>query len=143
VFVLRSLYWRRCGLCAGHTPEWTWPHADRSAVREDTYEAYSPIVNPHDKKEATTFIYTDRTPRGVTFEGFYNWMVHTRAFAESEWKSARQWNPPTMLTLTPGQSRTYGLRFLLAPEIRDIEKVLAANQRPVAVGIPGYVCPWT
>ncbi len=29
----------------------------------------------------------------------------------------------------------------MAPQIRDIEKTLAANQRPVAVGIPGYILP--
>ena len=104
-------------------------------------EAYSPIVNPHDETETATFVYTDRTPRGVTFEGFYNWMVHSQAFAENEWKKARQWNAPTMLTLAPGESKAYGLKFLISPEIRDIEKILATNQRPVAVGIHGYVLP--
>src|SRR5207237_6498096 len=88
-----------------------------------------------------TCVYTDRRPRGVTFEGFYNWMVHSQAFAENEWKKARQWNAPTMLTLAPGESKAYGLKFLISPEIRDIEKILATNQRPVAVGIPGYVLP--
>ena len=33
------------------------------------------------------------------------------------------------------------MKFLVAPEIRDIEKTLAANDRPVAVGIPGYILP--
>ena len=50
-------------------------------------------------------------------------------------------NPPTSVTFAPGETRTYGVKFLIAPEIRDIEKTLAANKRPVGVGIPGYVLP--
>lgn len=76
-----------------------------------------------------------------TFEGTFAWMVHTQAYAEREWKNATPWNPPTMATLAPGESRTYRVKFLVSPEIRDIEKTLTANQRPVAVGIPGYILP--
>ncbi|MEW6131515.1 MAG: DUF5695 domain-containing protein [Acidobacteriota bacterium] len=76
-----------------------------------------------------------------TFEGIFAWIVHTQAFAENEWRGIQQWNPPTSATLAPGETRTYGLRFLVADEIRNIESTLAANQRPVAVGIPGYVLP--
>ncbi len=68
-------------------------------------------------------------------------MVHSRAFAENEWNKAEPWNPPTALTLRPGESKTYGLKFLVSDEIRNLEKTLAANRRPVAVGIPGYVLP--
>ena len=45
------------------------------------------------------------------------------------------------MTLAPGQSRAYGLRFLVADAIPNIEKTLAAADRPVAVGIPGYIVP--
>jgi hypothetical protein len=76
-----------------------------------------------------------------TFEGMFAWMVHSQAYAENEWRGAMPWNPPTLATLAPGEARTYGVRFLLAPEIRAIEQTLAANGRPVAVGIPGYVLP--
>jgi len=76
-----------------------------------------------------------------TFEGSFEWMVHTRSFAENEWKDAHQWNTPTSATLAPGAARTYGLKFLLSDEIKNIETTLAANNRPVAVGIPGYVLP--
>ena len=79
--------------------------------------------------------------RGITFEGFYEWMVHTQAYAENEWKAARPWNPATALELAPGESKTYGLKFLLSDSIRDIEKTLAENGRPVAVGVPGYIVP--
>jgi Family of unknown function (DUF5695) len=76
-----------------------------------------------------------------TFEGMYAWMVHTKAYAEREWKQANPWNTPTSATLYPGQSRVYGVRFLLAPSIRKIDDTLAANHRPVAMGVPGYVLP--
>jgi hypothetical protein len=33
------------------------------------------------------------------------------------------------------------LRFLVAKEIRHLESTLAANRRPVAVGVPGYILP--
>ena len=48
---------------------------------------------------------------------------------------------PTALTLAPGESKTYGLRFLLSDSIRDIENTLAENGGPVAVGVPGYILP--
>lgn len=76
-----------------------------------------------------------------TFEGAFAWMVHTRANAENEWKDAQQWNAPTSIILQPGSSRTYGLRFLLSDQIRNIESTLQRDNRPVAVGIPGYVLP--
>jgi hypothetical protein len=77
----------------------------------------------------------------MTFEGFFDWMVHSQAYAEEEWKDAKQWNPPTLLTLKPGESRTYGVKFLLADSIRHIEATLEANHRPVAIGVPGYILP--
>ena len=104
------------------------------------FEAYNPILDrPGDWGAKPVF--TDPTPRGITFEGFYEWMVHSRAYSENEWKAAQPWNPPTSVTLAPGESKTYGVKFLLSESIRNIEATLAANQRPVAVGVPGYVVP--
>jgi hypothetical protein len=76
-----------------------------------------------------------------TFEGSFEWLVHSNAYAENEWRNAQPWNTPTMITLAPGQTKTCGLKFLVADEIRNIENTLAANNRPVAVGIPGYILP--
>lgn len=104
------------------------------------FEAYSPILD-HPGRRVAKPVFTDPTPRGITFEGFYEWMVHSQAYAENEWKAAQPWNPPTMLSLAPGESRTYGLKFLLSDSIRDIEKTLAENGQPVVVGIPGYILP--
>lgn len=101
------------------------------------------VVVPENKTplEAYKPLLSDSTRRGITFEGFYEWMVHTKAYAENEWKGAKQWNKPTAATLKPGQSRTYGVKFLLSDSIQDIEQTLAQNDRPVAKGIPGYILP--
>ncbi len=68
-------------------------------------------------------------------------MAHSAAFAENEWKNAAPWNAPSRTVLAPGESRTYGLKFLMAPAIREIESTLGAARRLVAVGIPGYALP--
>lgn len=103
-------------------------------------EAYKPILDERGP-DGSVQIFNDPTPRGVTFEGFYDWMVYSEAYAENEWKNAQPWNPPSMLVLAPGESRTYGVKFLVSDSIRDIEKTLAEDGRPVAVGVPGYVIP--
>ncbi len=103
-------------------------------------EAYRPLLEA--KAAPAGDIFTDRSPRGQLAEGFYDWTIASKGFAEKEWaKAGQQWNEPTSFHLAPGQSRTIGLRFVTAPAIRDIEKTLIANRRPVAVGIPGYVLP--
>ena len=92
------------------------------------FEAYKPLLE-------------DRTPRGITFEGFYEWMALSKAYADEEWSGAEQWNHPNSVRLNPGESREYGVRFVLSPTIRDIESTLISHKRPVAVGLPGYVLP--
>jgi hypothetical protein len=91
------------------------------------FEAYRPLVEPMRPMQ--------------TFEGAFEWMVHSQAYAEEEWKNAEPWNEPTQVTIAPGARKTYGIRFLVAPQIRDIESTLMANNRPVAIGIPGYILP--
>ena len=104
------------------------------------FEAYNPILDKPNSWGAKP-IFTDLTPRGITFEGFYEWMAHSAAYAENEWKGVQEWNEPTSLTLKPGEARTYGVKFILSDSIRKIEATLAENHRPVAVGIPGYILP--
>ena len=108
-----------------------------------SFEAYKPILSPRWKEhqQPKPEIYMDLTPRGMTFEGFYDWMVVSRAFAENEWKKAQQWNPPTSKILKPDDSWTVGFQFVVASSIQNIEEVLAENHRPVAVGVPGYAVP--
>ncbi len=101
------------------------------------------LVLPHGKTpfEAYNPLLDDPTPRGVTFEGFHEWMAHSRAHAETDWSEAEPWNRPTSVRLNPGESRNYGLKFVLSESLRDIENTLIRYQRPVAMGIPGYVLP--
>lgn len=89
------------------------------------------------RRKTATPIFTDRTPRQQTFEGFYDWMVASSAMADK----GQPWNPATGFTLAPGEQRTFGVRLVAAPSIRAIEATLQAERRPVAVGIPGYVVP--
>jgi hypothetical protein len=112
---------------------------------ETPFEAYNPIAGPHGRSRGAggprAALFQDSTPRNMTFEGFYEWMVASAAYQQNEWKKAEPWNPATSIVLGPGQERTVGLRFLVSDSIRSIEKTLAENHRPVAVGIPGYILP--
>ncbi|MCX8474541.1 MAG: DUF5695 domain-containing protein [Sphingomonas sp.] len=102
-------------------------------------EAYAPLKNP---REAVGSIFTDKSQRGQTSEGFYDWTVHSAGYADREWKNAgEQWNAPTSRTLAPGEALEIGLQLVQAPSIRTIESTLIANRRPVAIGLPGYVVP--
>jgi hypothetical protein len=92
------------------------------------FEAYGPLLD-------------DPTPKGVTFEGFHEWMIHSRAHAETDWSEAVPWNSPTSYRLLPGESRDYALKFVLSESVRSIETTLLQHKRPVAVGVPGYALP--
>jgi hypothetical protein len=76
-----------------------------------------------------------------TFEGTFEWMAHSQAYAQNEWKNAQPWNPPTSAVIPPKATRQYGVVFLVAPGVRAIDSTLRANNRPVAVGVPGYILP--
>lgn len=102
------------------------------------FETWMPIADG-EASDGGAALLKDRTKRELTFEGFYRWMVASKAFAEREWRGAEQWNEPSGFVLAPGETRTFGLRLVLAPDIRSIEATLAAAGRPVAIGIPGYV----
>ena len=100
------------------------------------------VVVPQGKTPFEAYqLLNEPTRPNQTFEGAFEWLVHSKAYSENEWRNADPWNPPTMVTIAPGQTKTYGVKFLISAEIRDIEKTLAANKRPVAVGIPGYILP--
>ena len=104
------------------------------------FEAYNPIEGPRGRRHGAE-LFHDATPRSMTFEGFYEWMVASAAYQQNEWKNAEPWNKATSIVLQPGQERIVGLRFLVADSIETIEKTLAEAHRPVAVGIPGYILP--
>lgn len=91
-------------------------------------EAYSPLLD-------------DPTPRGIAFEGFHEWMVYSKARTEQDWKGAEQWNEARSVVLKAGETRVYGLKFILADSIGGIETKLVEEHRPVAIGVPGYILP--
>ncbi|MDC6365875.1 MULTISPECIES: DUF5695 domain-containing protein [Flavobacteriaceae] len=92
------------------------------------FEAYRPLLD-------------DPTPRSIVFEGFHEWMPHSKAYAENEWKGVEQWNQPTSLFLQADETRNFSLKLVLAEDVRNIQKTLEKENRPVAIGVPGYVLP--
>ncbi|KAK3718139.1 hypothetical protein LTR37_005254 [Vermiconidia calcicola] len=76
-----------------------------------------------------------------TFEGNYAWQTHTLALAETEWKNAEPWNPPTSAILQPGRSVTVGLRFSVAGSVQEIESEVSDAGLPTVVGVLGYIVP--
>ncbi|CAI7600922.1 unnamed protein product [Penicillium discolor] len=77
-----------------------------------------------------------------TFEGFYEWQTHTKAYAENEWSGVTPWNEPSSRTVSPGESVTYGLRFTVVKNgVRGIPDAVKATNTPATLGIPGYVVP--
>lgn len=104
------------------------------------FEAWRVLENQGRRGEGD-LLFKEKTPRQQTFEGFYEWMAASAAYQENEWKGVEEWNRATSFVLEPGETRTVGLRFLVADSIRGIEKTLADSGRPVAVGVPGYVLP--
>lgn len=77
-----------------------------------------------------------------TFEGFYEWQTHTKAYAEHEWGGVTPWNEPSSRMLKPGQSATYGLRFSIVKNgIRDIQRAVRTTNTPMTIGVPGYIVP--
>lgn len=92
------------------------------------FEAYRPLND-------------DPTPRSITFEGFHEWLIHSKSFAQTEWKGVEQWNEPTSEVLKPGDTKSYALKLVLAPSITEIENTLLEQKRPVAIGAPGYLIP--
>ncbi|KAF7177792.1 hypothetical protein CNMCM7691_006226 [Aspergillus felis] len=86
--------------------------------------------------------YFDSTAYGSqTFEGFYEWQTHSKAYAEKEWANVKPWNPATSLVLKAGQSTTVGLRFSVVRDgIRGIQKAIRATNTPLTIGT-GYVVP--
>jgi hypothetical protein len=109
------------------------------------FEAYRPIDGAHRRRkqegDSKPVLFEDSTPRSMTFEGFYEWMVASAAYQQTEWKQSEPWNPASSIVLRPGQERSVGVRFLVADSIRGIERTLADNGRPVAIGFPGYILP--
>ncbi|KAF5022197.1 hypothetical protein F66182_5784 [Fusarium sp. NRRL 66182] len=95
-------------------------------------EAYSDLSEPW--FESTGY-------QSQTFEGFYEWLVFSKAQAEVDWKNQQPWNEPTSKVLKPGESLKVGVQFSLSESIRGFDKAVRKTGTPVAVGVPGYSIP--
>lgn len=76
-----------------------------------------------------------------TFEGNYEWQVHSLAYAQNEWNSSVPWNRPTSKVLAAGDVYSVGVRFSVAEKISKIEDAVVKTDTPLAIGLPGYVVP--
>ncbi|OTA98767.1 hypothetical protein M426DRAFT_325720 [Hypoxylon sp. CI-4A] len=77
-----------------------------------------------------------------TFEGFYEWQVLSKAWAENEWNGVEPWNTPSSKTLEPGETLQFGVRFSVAKGgVREIDAAIQKTGTPVAFGVPGYIIP--
>ena len=92
------------------------------------FEAYRPLLD-------------DPTPRSIVFEGFHEWMVYSKAYAEQEWKGVEQWNAPTSLSLASGESTEIAYKLVLSEGIEQIQTTLKEQDVPVVNSVPGYVLP--
>lgn len=105
------------------------------------------VVTPLGKTPLEAYRYLEEEHHGDTsiesnaFEGFFEWQIHSKAYAQNEWKGVTPWNPATSVVLRPGQSREYGVRFTVASSIRSIDATLRKLQSPTAIGVPGYIIP--
>lgn len=69
------------------------------------FEAWRPLTN-------------DPLPSGYTYEELHEWIIHSKACAETEWKDAEQWNKPTSMVLDPGATVSCGIKFMLVEVLR-------------------------
>ncbi|CUA71168.1 Cytochrome c oxidase subunit 1 [Rhizoctonia solani] len=108
-----------------------------SGTSKTGLEAWRFLTEPGDSTGNTPYY------QSQTFEGYYSWQVHSKAYAEGEWKSVPggPWNPASSVTIEPGATKEYALDFLVADGVRTIDDRLSQADRPVAYGIPGYIIP--
>ncbi|RYP71833.1 hypothetical protein DL770_008071 [Monosporascus sp. CRB-9-2] len=125
------------GMHAGHIrvapTKGTGPALVVTPLGDTPMEAYRNLAEPS---------YPGTYYGSQTFEGFYEWQVLTRAWADEEWAGREPWNPPSARTLEPGESLQFGVRFSVAKGgVRELDATIRKTGTPVAVGVPGYIIP--
>ncbi|KAI0129650.1 hypothetical protein BJ170DRAFT_700836 [Xylariales sp. AK1849] len=96
-------------------------------------EAYRNLAEPY---------YEDTAYESQTFEGFYEWQVLTKAWAENEWSGIEPWNTPSSKILAPGGQLQFGVRFSVVEQgVRGIDNVVKGTGTPVTRSVPGYILP--
>lgn len=104
------------------------------------------VITPYESTpfEAWRFLNESQGSLGYqiqTYEGNYEWQIHSQAWAENEWRNVTPWNTPTAKTLAAGETYTVGLKFSIAPDIQTIEDTVIQSAIPYVYGIPGYIIP--
>lgn len=106
------------------------------------------VVTPLDNTPLEAYRWLDEESRGGTrigsngWEGYFEWQVHTKAWASNEWSGVDPWNPPTAVVLKPGELKKYGVRFSVVEDgIRGIDASVRKTGTPTATSVPGYVLP--
>uniref|UniRef100_A0A8H7NIQ1 Alpha-L-rhamnosidase six-hairpin glycosidase domain-containing protein n=1 Tax=Bionectria ochroleuca TaxID=29856 RepID=A0A8H7NIQ1_BIOOC len=106
------------------------------------------VVTPIGDTPLEAYRFLPEESRGGTriesngWEGYYEWQVHSKAWAANEWKDAQPWNHPTSAVIRPGAELKYGVRFTLVKEgVREIDRALRNLEMPTAVAVPGYILP--
>ena len=79
----------------------------------------------------------DRANYDWMHEMLYEVVLHSKAYAETEWRNAQPWVEPTSAILPGGGSATYGVRLRLAADVESIGSALLAAGSPVVVPLPG------
>ncbi|KFY45529.1 hypothetical protein V494_00907 [Pseudogymnoascus sp. VKM F-4513 (FW-928)] len=104
-----------------------------TALGDTPMEAYRNLAETY---------YEDTAYGSQVFEGFYEWQVLSKAWAENEWSGKDPWNEASSRTLQPDESLKFGLRFSVAEGgVRDIDSTVLGTGTPVAHGVPGYIIP--
>ena len=66
----------------------------------------------------------------------YEVIVHSKAYAENEWRGAQPWSPPSSAILAAGATSEYGVRLRLAEDVESVTPALLAAQQPVVTPLP-------
>src|SRR5680860_744998 len=112
-------------------------------VKRLTGEGPVLLVLPNENMSFETYrpLLDDPTPRSIVFEGFHEWMVYSKAYAENEWKGVEQWNVPSSLILEPKETENFAFKLVLSKGIKEVQNTLLDEEVPVVNGFPGFVLP--
>ena len=119
-------------------------------VTRTTGEGPVLLVLPHGETQPSS----DGGGGGHGFEGWrplkwedranYDWMhemlyevvLHSKAYAQNEWRNAQPWAPASSRVIPAGGRATYGVRLRLARDVESVSPSLLAAGLPVATPLP-------
>ena len=78
----------------------------------------------------------DRANYDWMHEMLYEIVLHSKAYAQAEWKNAQPWAPPSSGVVPAGGRSTYAVRLRLARDVESVVPSLLGARLPVAVPFP-------